>query len=322
MRRVWRRVLIAVAALLAVAVVLAGLVILTFRAGNTKVAADPQAGFHWSYFLNTRGMAGRLLGGGRPLTLLVLPNNTGHPDDSAEVHEREAERLAFSGHVAFWGLDAAILVPVFPRPREHDRIYTHALDRDCLTTGIPALRRVDRQLAAMIDDAVRRLRSDGWDVEPKVLMAGFSASGMFVNRFALLHPERVRAAVVGSPGGWPIAPLRAWKGEELPYPAGIADVEALTGTPFDPAAFSKVPLMMFIGDRDENDSVPYSDSYDDRERRIVRSLFGDTPVGRWGAAEAIYAEAGANAVFHTYRDLGHGISNGEVLDIRRFLATH
>ena len=113
----------------------------------------------------------------------------------------------------FKDLDVVILVPVFPRPEENWRIYTHALDRDVLETDIPELRRLDLQLEAMIDDATNRLSRQSWRVNPKVLMWGFSASGMFVNRFTLLHPDRVLAVVVGSPGGWPIAPVKRWLGE-------------------------------------------------------------------------------------------------------------
>ncbi|HML49272.1 MAG TPA: hypothetical protein PKE04_21240, partial [Clostridia bacterium] len=49
------------------------------------------------------------------------------------------------------------------------------------------------------------------------------------NRFALLHPDRVRAAAIGSPGGWPVAPVAQAEGNDLPYPIGIADVAQLTG---------------------------------------------------------------------------------------------
>lgn len=58
----------------------------------------------------------------------------------------------------------------------------HALDRDALTTEIEGLKRIDRQLISMIDDARERMKQKGLVLNEKVLMAGFSASGMFVNR--------------------------------------------------------------------------------------------------------------------------------------------
>lgn len=297
-------------------VVVAGVIFLLARylINTTEVVADETMGFSWSYLLHVPTEAGR----DTPTVLLVLPNNTGHPDDAMSAHRRSAAAMSFIAHIAFWGMDVVLLVPEFPRPKENDRIYTHALDRDCLTTEEEGLHRLDQQLIAMIDDASRRLRGEGRQVEAKVLMAGFSASGMFVNRFVMLHPERVRAAVIGAPGGWPIAPAEHWKGEPLTYPAGVADLAELTGQPVDLPDTRRVPMFFFLGDRDDNDSVPYSDSYDDHERSLVNTLFGETPVSRWEAARRLYEAAGLDAVFHLYPDVGHAITLREIRDIRDF----
>src|SRR5262249_52758998 len=68
-------------------------------------------------------------------------------------------------------------------------------------------------LIAMIDHARSIL---GSRICPRVLMSGFSASGSFAGRFTMLHPERVLAAAIGSPGGWPLAPSDEWT-----YPVGV-----------------------------------------------------------------------------------------------------
>lgn len=313
MRRGFR---IAIGALMLVglAVVAGGVILLVrYSVRTTEVAANEAGGFSSSYYLYATDEAGP-----RPTFILVLPNNTGHTDDDASVHRRSAAAMSFMGHLAFSGMDLAILVPEFPRPSRHDRIYTHALDRDCLTTKADGLRRLDLQLVAMIDDATRRLRAEGHRVEDKVLMAGFSASGMFVNRFVMLHPERVKAAAIGSPGGWPIAPAERWLGERLDYPVGIADVAELAERPVDLSEVGKVPMFFFLGDRDANDSVPYSDSYDDRERELVLKLFGKTPFDRWDTARRVYETAGLDAEFHLYPGVGHAITLGEIGDVRRF----
>ena len=114
-------------------------------------------------------------------------------------------------------------------------------------------------------------------------MMGFSASGQFTNRFAILHPERIRAAAAGSPGGWPLAPVSSWQGETLDYHVGIADVASLTGGQLDMAAVRAAPLLLYMGDADTNDSVPFSDGYDDDQRELVNRLFGTTP----GATRAL-----------------------------------
>ena len=112
-------------------------------------------------------------------------------------------------------------------------------------------------------------------------MWGFSASGSFVNRFVFLHPERVLAAAYGSPGGWAIAPLSSYKGTRLRYPIGVADLDQLTGRPFDLAAVAKVPQFLFMGADDNNDSVIYDDSFDSGARIRIFTLFGPTLLARW-----------------------------------------
>jgi hypothetical protein len=72
----------------------------------------------------------------------------------------------------------------------------------------------------------------------------------------MIHPEIIRAAAPGSPGGWPLAPVSEWwNGTTLRYPVGIADIESLTGKPFDLADFKKVPQYIYVGDKDTNDAL-------------------------------------------------------------------
>ena len=294
--------------------------VVTFSLRLTKAAPAADAAFRWPYYLYTPTWLedNRILG--RPIHLLILPNNTGTASDDPAVDDQAAGNMVFPLQLIFGDLDVAILIPTFPRPATEWQYYTHALDRDTLLADRPDLRRIDLQLEAMIDDAAERLSQQGWTVDRKVLMFGFSASAMFVNRFTVLHPDRVLAAAVGSPGGWPIAPVREWQGRSLRYPIGVADLEELTGTAFDLDAFRRVPMLFFIGDRDENDSVPYPDSYDDEDRTLIFGLFGGSPVDRWDDAEAIYASIGADAEFRTYPGVDHTITLEEFIAIREFFA--
>jgi dienelactone hydrolase len=170
----------------------------------------------------------------------------------------------------------------------------------------------------MIADARAALHAEHVDVDAKVFMQGFSASGMFVNRFALLHPEAVRAAVVGSPGGWPIAPSRDIDGETLNYPVGIADVAALTGKGVDLAAARTVSWFFVLGEKDENDAVPYRDSFSADDERVIFRRFGTTPVSRWPAAQHLYEGAGLDARFKLYPGVAHSMSREMVRDVEQF----
>jgi hypothetical protein len=52
-------------------------------------------------------------------------------------------------------------------------------------------------------------------VDSKIFMLGASASGSFVSRFVMLHPEIVKAASVGSPGWGPAVPVGTFNGQPL-----------------------------------------------------------------------------------------------------------
>lgn len=287
------------AALLGAAAILFG----PYLARVRHVAADPSAGFSSGYYLylphaiqpDASGQA----------TLLVQPNNSGTTTDDIAVQRRDAWWTGFERRRIADRLGTPLLVPVFPRPASAWQIYTHALDRNTLTTRDAVLARLDLQLIAMIDDARARLAAEGHPVAPRVLIQGFSASGMFANRFTALHPERVRAATIGSPGGWPIAPVEAVHGTPLPYPAGVADLQQLTGRPFDAAAFAQVPQLFYIGSLDDNDSLDHTDGWDKPVAADVNRLFGDTPVARWSQAEALYRRAGVRSRFDLVPGVGH-----------------
>ena len=267
------------------------------------VEADAGKGFRSDYYLYVPTALRRDAGG--HASLLVQPNNSGSTSDDISVHRRDAWMTGFERKRIADALGVALLVPAFPRSASDWKVYTHALDRDVLTTREPELARLDLQLIAMIDDARARLRKDGTQVDPRVLLQGFSASAMFANRFTVLHPQRVRAVAIGSPGGWPIAPVAKVGVDALPYPAGIADLAALTGKPFDAAGFARVPQYLYMGDADDNDSLDFEDGWGRPMSAEVDRLFGDTPVARWKQAEAMYAQAGANARFELVPGIGH-----------------
>ncbi|PWB73144.1 MAG: hypothetical protein C3F15_10100 [Holophagae bacterium] len=273
---------------------------------------DSSHDFSWPYYL---WIPGGLAG---PTTLLVEPNNTGTTSDVELYHDGSAMSLV-GWHATFAArLDVPLLIPTFPRPSSFWTVYTHALDRDSFTTSVEGIVRIDLQLVEMIDDAIERLDDLGIQAESRVLMLGFSASGQFTNRFAILHPDRIRAAAAGSPGGWPLAPVAEWGGETLPYNVGIADVSSLLGAPLDMAQVRAVPLYIYMGDADTNDSVPFNDSYDPEQRDLVNRLFGTTPIARWPHAEAIYAAAGMNATFVLYPGVGHNLTDQMLDDIADF----
>ncbi len=266
---------------------------------------DAGKGYHAGYYLYVSPGAKKTGESGRAVTFLIQPNNTGTISDDAKVHQKEAWWTGFERHKIANALNVVLLVPAFIRPAQDWHIYTHALDRDVLTTKREDLKRIDLQLIAMIDEARVLLKSEGMESHEKFLIQGFSASGMFANRFTVLHPERVLATVFGSPGGWPIAPVKNYKHFFLPYPAGIGDLEALTGKPFDSATYVSIPQLSILGSADDNDSLDFTDGWDKEAAGLVDGFFGKDPLSRWPHAESIYKQAGASVKFILVEGVGH-----------------
>lgn len=288
----------------------------------TKVEASPSNGFSYPYFLYVPPALKDEKLRKTTQTILVLPNNTGKIADDLKVHEdyiigRSRQSINMAER-----LGVAILIPLFPRPETDWTIYTHALDRDSMLTDKKEYSRFDLQLIAMIDHARLRLAKEKIKTDKRVLIMGFSASGMFSNRFTFLHPSRVKGAAIGSPGGWPIAPAADYKGRTLRYPIGTGDFKATSGRSFDKKTLQKVPLFIFMGDKDDNDSLPFGDGYEDEDREIVFGLFGDSPVSRWEISKKLYADNKMMAEFKLYPGIKHMITKEMFEDIYAFLEAH
>jgi dienelactone hydrolase len=287
-------------------------------AGVTKIEASPEKGFAYPYYLfvptTLRGDAQPT----RPHTILVSPNNTGSINDDMVVHEANVKRRIAQAGFVFGRLNMPVLMPVFPRPKTDWKIYTHALDRDSMLTEKKEYARFDLQLASMIDDARERLASDKITTDTKVFIYGFSAAGMFANRFTFLHPKRVKAAAIGSPGGWPIAPATKFAGKELRYPIGVNDLKAVAGSNLKLNDLRKVRFFIFLGDKDVNDSLVFSDGYEEQDKELVFELFGKTPVERWDISKKLYLDAKLNAEFKLYPDTEHRMTPAIIGDITAF----
>jgi pimeloyl-ACP methyl ester carboxylesterase len=266
-----------------------------------EIPANPQKGFSWPYYLRTPTSVKQ------PAVLFVEPNNTGTPNDDPAVHNQAAKNEARAWALRMDELGCPYLIPTFPRPAAHSDVYTQALDRNTLLTKLAGLERIDLQLLAMIDDARARLAAKGISVDSKVFMMGFSASGQFASRFVMLHPDRIKAASIGSPGFGPIVPVAQWKGITLPYQVGVADVEQLTGQKFDVAAFRQVPLQIYVGDLDTN-IVPWYLPDNDLFVNLVEEVFGGDGFEnfwRWANFEAAYASVQSLSQFVVFPGMMH-----------------
>ncbi|MGM0409741.1 MAG: hypothetical protein ACQEQF_03170, partial [Bacillota bacterium] len=249
-----------------------------------QIEGDSDEGFHWDYFLYIPMIFSSGNEAKYKKYMMVEPNNTGQTSDDYETNVEAAKRRAEDNYIAK-ELGVPILVPVFPRPSTIDgadkdgwAYYTHSLDRNTLKIEVEEYKRIDLQLISMIEHAQSLLEKRGLDLNKKVFMNGYSASGTFVNRFITIHPDRVQAIATGGINGLPILPYDNIKDENLIYPVGIYDLKNLVNKDFDLEAYRDVPQYVYLGEEDANDTLPYDDAFGDTEREIIINVFNTEPV--------------------------------------------
>jgi len=282
-----------------------------------EVESNSEKGFNFPYFLFVPDTADK----SRELHLLVETNNTGTSSDDFDVHREKALDLVKRSYPNRMAreLSVPLLVPVFPRPRTNWQAYTHALDRDTLEINEGKLKRPDLQLIAMIDHALELLRANGFKMHDKVFIHGFSASAKFSNRFAFLHPERVKASAAGGVNGIPTLPISTRNGHTLPFPIGIADIETFTGRPYEEQAHRQVPQYIYMGYMDRNDTLPSRDAWSEKEANIIREAIAEQMMpDRWQICQTIYREKLPCAQCVTYNGVAHAIKDEMQDDLVKF----
>ena len=141
-------------------------------------------------------------------------------------------------------------------------INVHSLDPSTLEFYY----RPDLKVNNILSELHNNLTDAGYTPAEKILVAGFSAGGMWANRYTLLHPERVLAAAMGQAGGWLAMPLPEYNGTILNWPMGLHNFNGLTGDNYNKTEILKdVPQLIYIGELDTsstycNEGYPYCDN--------------------------------------------------------------
>jgi hypothetical protein len=306
-------------ALLMIVLTFAGTVAKTAMADDDipVIAAAPDKGFNYPYILRIPPETSRTTN----VFLVVEPNNTGTASDDFDVHLEAAKKQSKHSIGSFVAgkLQQPLLIPVFPRSRTEWQIYTHALDRDVMMLPEGPMQRLDLQLQAMVDDARERLAQQGYTIDKKILLNGFSASGNFVNRFTLLHPERVLAVACGGINGLLMLPLHQLADVDLVYPLGLKDYENITSAPFNIDSWRNVSQFIYMGAEDDNDAVLFDDAYSESERVVIFDVIGKQILSdRWAKCQEVYEASEAKVIFNTYPGIGHATDRDICYEILSF----
>lgn len=140
-------------------------------------------------------------------------------------------------------LPALIIIPLIPSHKNYP--YLQQLSIECF--DIPKgdkNYRIDEQVVRIINKSKVILKNEvGLTASDKIFLNGYSSSGVFAQRFALLHPDVVETACIGGASGSIPVPTK-----DLSYPLGIADYEQLTGKEFDFENYSKIKFRYYVGE--------------------------------------------------------------------------
>lgn len=285
------------------------------------IPAMPDKGFNYPYYLILPSRYNVEKNKGKKNYLFVEPHNTGKVGDDLDFHIKEAYSIA-NGNSASIAEELGLprIVPVIVRPEStfNDKfIYTHDLSRNTIyldkfkkeESNYPEvfkpMDRVDLQVISMIKHANNLLRSNGWKMEDKIFMWGFSASGNFVNRFSFLHPEIVKAACYG---GFPVLPISKVGNTNMIYPLGTYDYEEITGKKFDLKAYNNVAKFGYIGSNDNNNPTLMDDMWTDKEKEIIKKVLAVKEYpDRWNKTSKLFKEAGGEAQVSVYLGAGHEV---------------
>lgn len=218
------------------------------------------------------------------------------------------------------------LIPVIPRPGTYHYMYPVAFSSHVFYDDTPPLlQRPDVKLNLMIDRLTSDLRSDGYKISDKIMISGFSAGGMFAQRYTLLNPNRVQAVAAGQCGGALTFPLSSIDSYEMHWPLGIGDYESLAGYKFDEEAYKKVFQFYFICDLDFNKSNEDIPNYErgSSDLIFINKNFGNIdPVRLSNQVKYLRNQGFSNIVFKAYTCDGHNFTKLMQQDAFSFFKDH
>jgi len=157
----------------------------------------------------------------KPMPLAVCVHGyTRQPLDQLRAFAPMAVRLGF-----------ALALPLFDD--RHHRRYQQLLHP---RRGI----RSDLALLHTLDAAAGRHGVDA----SRLFLFGYSGGAQFVHRFAMCHPHRTAALAIGAAGWY------TWPDAQQNWPLGLADAQAKLGSPIDLDNFLRLPMALWVGERD------------------------------------------------------------------------
>jgi len=182
-------------------------------------------------------------------TMLVESyNSSGKPKDTykenvktALIEGTEIDKLLIDAVI-----DQPIVLPITPNIKG---------DSDCQQLSKESVQ--EEKIHIRFLDCIRSAKADieqltGKKVNDKIFLNGYSASGVFAQRFAFIYPELVEKCLIGGAAG--SIPIPA---KDIDYPIGIRDYQELFGKEFDKTAFKKIQYGYYVAENEERENAEW-----------------------------------------------------------------
>lgn len=252
---------------------------------------------------------------------LVVESNNLESENLQNILEQGSETAIKLAQLTR-NLPSPIVVPLIPSYKDYP--YLQQLSQACFSLSSDDRNyRIDEQVVRIIGKSKNILEKEKrLLVKDRIFLNGYSSSGVFAQRFALLHPDIVETACIGGASGSIPIPT-----EKLAYPLGIADYISLTGKRFDLESYSKIKFRYYVGEletQNKSDSrfddfgqpAPMHDmSYFDRSvppevGKCQRSILGTEMFSRAKKSIQILQSLGIDAQHKIILRRGHNNING------------
>jgi hypothetical protein len=174
---------------------------------------------------------------------------------------------------------------------------------------------VEIQSRNIILHSQKIIRDLGYPVEDKIFMGGFSGSGAFTSRFAIIYPEMLKGIAHGG-NLYPTLPAAKYKEKELLYPLGVSDKETLFGLKFDLQKYNQIAKLEFFGKLEDWAYYP-RDTIDNIDNNS-KQLFGMSGYPRLLNKHKAYFELGGEKVTIVTTNVGHTLDVNDNKYMKQF----
>lgn len=108
---------------------------------------------------------------------------------------------------------------------------------------------IHKKVKECIDDSKIQIEQiTGKKVQDKIFLGGYSASGVFAQRFALAYPELINRVLIGGAAGTIPVPTK-----KIKFPIGIQDYKEVFGKEFDFDAYKQIQFGYYVAEKENEE---------------------------------------------------------------------